>query len=50
HIAAGNRLGGGSMKNFITRDLPLSVAGQLSIGCLGSSSFSLSITRKSRLV
>ncbi len=38
------------MKNFITRDLPLSVAGQLSIGCLGSSSFSLSITRKSRLV
>ncbi|EGQ8447504.1 TPA: response regulator [Vibrio alginolyticus] len=50
HIAAGNRLGGGSIKNFITRDLPLSVAGQLSIGCLGSSSFSLSITRKSRLV
>ncbi|MCR9884669.1 response regulator [Vibrio alginolyticus] len=50
HIAAGNRLGGGSMKNFITRDLPLSVAGQLSIGGLGSSSFSLSITRKSRLV
>ncbi|EOX4080395.1 response regulator [Vibrio alginolyticus] len=50
HIAAGNRLGGGSMKNFITRDLPLSFAGQLSIGCLGSSSFSLSITRKSRLV
>ncbi|EIL2907892.1 response regulator [Vibrio alginolyticus] len=50
HIPAGNRLGGGSMKNFITRDLPLSVAGQLSIGCLGSSSFSLSITRKSRLV
>ncbi|MCR9530534.1 response regulator [Vibrio alginolyticus] len=50
HIAAGNRLGGGSMKNFITRDLPLSVAGQLSIGCLGSSSFSLRITRKSRLV
>ncbi|HHX8588923.1 response regulator [Vibrio alginolyticus] len=50
HIAEGNRLGGGSMKNFITRDLPLSVAGQLSIGCLGSSSFSLSITRKSRLV
>ena len=50
HIAAGNCLGAGSMKNFITRDLPLGVAGQLSIGCLGSSSFSLNIARKSRLV
>jgi hypothetical protein len=45
HIAAGNSLGGGSLKNFITRDLPLNTAGQLSIGCLGSSSFSLNITR-----
>ncbi len=47
HIAAGNSLGDGSLKNFITRDLPLSTTGQLSIGCLGSSSFSLNITRHS---
>ncbi|BDR12812.1 response regulator [Vibrio sp. STUT-A11] len=45
HIAAGNSLGDGSMKNFITRDLSLSTSGQLSIGCLGSSSFSLNISR-----
>ncbi|MCV5342519.1 hypothetical protein OFC87_36890, partial [Escherichia coli] len=32
HIAAGNRLGDGSMKNFITRDLSLKTTGQLSIG------------------
>ena len=45
HIGAGNRLGDGSLKNFITRDLTLSTAGQLSIGCLGSSSFTLNIAR-----
>ncbi|AXY00639.1 response regulator [Vibrio alfacsensis] len=49
HITAGNQLGNGSMKNFITRDLPIDVTGQLTIGCLGSSSFSLNIVRKNRL-
>ncbi len=48
HIEAGNSLGNGSLKNFITRDLPLTTAGQLSVGCLGSSSFSLSISRQER--
>lgn len=46
HIEAGNRLGDGSMKNFITRDLSIHDSGRLSIGCLGSSSFSLSIERR----
>ncbi|MED5505575.1 MAG: response regulator [Pseudomonadota bacterium] len=50
HIAAANRLGDGSLKNFITRDLPLKTNGQLSIGCLGSSSFSLNISRLNRLM
>ncbi len=45
HIEAGNCLGNGSMKNFITRDLPLTTTGKLSVGCVGSSSFSLSIVR-----
>lgn len=50
HIAAGNRLGDGSMKNFITRELPITTSGQLSIGCLGTSSFSLNIVRLNRLM
>ena len=50
HIAAANKLGDGSLKNFITRDLPLKTNGQLSIGCLGSSSFSLNIIRLNRLM
>ncbi|ELH4833635.1 TPA: response regulator [Vibrio harveyi] len=50
HIAAGNRLGDGSMKNFITRELPITIGGQLSIGCLGTSSFSLNIVRLNRLM
>ena len=50
HIAAGNQLGDGSMKNFITRDLPISTNGQLSIGCLGTSSFSLNMVRLNRLM
>lgn len=45
HIDGGHCLGDGSMKNFITRDLPLTTAGQLSVGSLGSSNFSLNITR-----
>ncbi len=44
-IEDGNCLGQGCMKNFITRDLPLTTAGKLSVGCAGSSSFSLTITR-----
>ncbi|GLR03599.1 response regulator [Vibrio hyugaensis] len=50
HIAAGNSLGDGSMKNFITRDLPISTNGQLSIACLGTSSFSLNMVRLNRLI
>ena len=48
HIAAANKLGDGSLKNFITKDLPLNGNGQLSVGCLGSSSFSLSIVQLNR--
>ncbi len=48
HIEAGNSLGDGSMKNFITRDLPLNTAGQLAVGCLGTASFSLNINRHER--
>ncbi len=44
-IEAGNSLGNGSLKNFITRDLPLTTVGKMSVGCVGSSSFSLSIKR-----
>ncbi|YCO04561.1 response regulator [Vibrio sp. VNB-15] len=50
HIAAGNQLGDGSMRNFITRDLPIGTRGQLSIGCLGTSSFSLNMVRLNRLI
>ena len=49
-IAAANKLGDGSKKNIMPRDLPLKTNGQLSIGCLGSSSFSLNISRLNRLM
>ncbi|MDF2153794.1 response regulator [Vibrio sp. CAU 1672] len=50
HIPAGNRLGDNSLRNFITRELAISSTGELSVGCLGSSSFNLSIVRKDRLI
>lgn len=50
HVPAGMSLGEGSVKNFITRDLTINTNGQLSIGCIGSSSFSLSIIQMSRLI
>ncbi len=43
HIAAGETLGAGSVKNFITRDLEIGRGGQLALSCLGSSSFSLNL-------
>ncbi|AIU67458.1 chemotaxis protein CheY [Vibrio coralliilyticus] len=45
HIPAGVRLGDSCAKNFITTDLPIQSACQLTLSCLGSSSFSLDIFR-----
>ncbi|MFY2508101.1 response regulator [Vibrio pectenicida] len=45
HIAAGTKLGENCIKNFITPDLPIQSACQLTLSCLGSSSFSLDIFR-----
>ncbi|MBH9741550.1 response regulator [Vibrio navarrensis] len=46
HISAGKKLGHGCLANFITRDLAIHGAGQLTLGCLGTSSFSLTMMRK----
>ncbi|WP_070963598.1 response regulator [Vibrio sonorensis] len=43
HIPAGVKLGENCVKNFITTDLPIHSAGQLSLSLIGSSSFSLDI-------
>lgn len=43
HIAAGVKLGENCMKNFITKDLLIHNACQLSLSCLGASSFILDI-------
>ncbi|MDN3613448.1 MAG: response regulator [Vibrio gallaecicus] len=43
HIAAGNQLGSNCKKNFITQELPIRSGCQLSMSCLGASSFSLNI-------
>ncbi|MGD8233612.1 response regulator [Vibrio sp. TRT 1302] len=43
HIPAGALLGQNCGKNFITSDLPIQSACQLTLNCLGSSSFSLDI-------
>ncbi len=45
HIPAGVMLGENCGKNFITTDLPIQSACQLTLSCLGSSSFSLDIYR-----
>ncbi|MBN3491669.1 response regulator [Vibrio neptunius] len=45
HIPAGVRLGDSCAKNFMTTDLPIQSACQLTLSCLGSSSFSLDIFR-----
>ncbi|WP_038176986.1 response regulator [Vibrio pacinii] len=45
HIPAGVFLGDNCMKNFITTDLPIHSACQLTLSCLGSSSFCLDIRR-----
>ncbi|KJY83098.1 chemotaxis protein CheY [Vibrio galatheae] len=45
HIAAGVMLGENCAKNFITTDLPIQSACQLTLSLLGSSSFSLDIYR-----
>lgn len=45
HIAAGNNLGENCLKNFITKDLLIHGGCQLSLGKLGSSSFTLDIMR-----
>ncbi|WP_332406383.1 response regulator [Vibrio metschnikovii] len=42
-IAPGVKLGDNCLKNFITKDLPIQSACQISISCLGSSSFTLDI-------
>ncbi|EHZ7358082.1 TPA: response regulator [Vibrio vulnificus] len=49
HIPAGNRLGHNSLKNFITRDLNIGSGSQLTLGCLGSASFSLNIIKGSKV-
>jgi CheY-like chemotaxis protein len=45
HITAGEMLGENCLKNFITTDLKIQSACQLTLSCLGSSSFSLDIYR-----
>lgn len=43
HIQAGSLLGDNCGKNFMTTELPINTACQLSVSCIGSSSFSLDI-------
>ncbi|MBW3696434.1 response regulator [Vibrio sp. T187] len=43
HIAAGEQLGDNCIRNFITQDLEVRSGCQLSLSCLGASSFSLDI-------
>ncbi|MGF1739720.1 response regulator [Vibrio profundum] len=43
HISAGLSLGENCVRNFMVMDLPINEAGQLSLGRIGSSSFSLDI-------
>lgn len=45
HISAGVSLGENCIKNFMTTDLPIQSGCQLTLSCLGSSSFSLDIYR-----
>lgn len=50
HIAAGNRLGNHSLRNFITKELQIGSGSQLSVGCIGSASFSLTMMRGSKVI
>ncbi|MGR5266389.1 response regulator [Vibrio astriarenae] len=45
-IHEGERLGGQSLKNFITRDLPINQAGKLTLSITGTTSFSLDIRQR----
>lgn len=47
-ITAGVKLGENCLKNFITKELPIQSACQISISCLGTSSFSLDIYQGTR--